>query len=311
MATRGRRVLGWVLGALTLLVVIGLVGQGAGWWDRLYYDSQGLDVGAPSSSWTPTETLDGSAGEARVAVVGDPGTGGPDEYAVASVISQEQAQTPYQALLLLGDLVYPDGQADEVNKAVLDPFGPLLDQHVRLLPVLGNHDYGSGEADAIMRQLGKTSDWYSTVVGPAEVIVLDSNQVDDPQQTAWLQQTLEQSSSRWIIAAMHHPPYSAGYHGSDLDVRDAWSGLFARYGVDLVLAGHDHDYQRSQVIDGVVYVVSGGGAKTRPTGHDDFTAYSASTLNYLDLQITANQIYGEAIGTDGRAFDQFTIRNPP
>ena len=107
---------------------------------------------------------------------------------------------------------------------------------------------------------------------------------------------------------MHHPPYSAGLHGSESDVREAWSGLFAQYGVDLALAGHDHDYQRSVPIDGVLYVVTGGGSKTRPTGRDDFTEFSASTLHYLDLQITGRRIYGQAIDTNGQVFDAFTIR---
>jgi hypothetical protein len=48
--------------------------------------------------------------------------------------------------------------------------------------------------------------------------------------------------------AMHHPPYLAGMRGSDLEVRDAFSPIFERYGVQVVLAGHDHDYQRSTAI---------------------------------------------------------------
>jgi hypothetical protein len=84
--------------------------------------------------------------------------------------------------------------------------------------------------------------------------------------------------------------------------------LFAQYGVDLALAGHDHDYQRSVPIEGVLYVVTGGGSKVRPTGRENFTEYSASTLHYLDLQITRRRIYGQAIDTNGKVFDAFTIR---
>lgn len=175
------------------------------------------------------------------------------------------------------------------------------------MPVLGNHDYQNGDEAAIMQRLGGESTWYAEEVGPVLFVVLDSQQVDDPAQTTWLQATLETSAATWTIAAMHHPPYSAGPLGSESDVREAWSGLFAEYGVDLALAGHDHDYQRSEPIDGVVYVVSGGGGKTRPTGREDFTAYSASTLHYLDLQITKRRIYGQAIDTNGMAFDAFTI----
>ena len=169
-------------------------------------------------------------------------------------------------MLLLGDLVYPSGEASRLDAAVLQPFAPLLSHDVRMLPVLGNHDYGSGQESQIMRGLGRTSDWYAETVGSVLFVVLDSNQVDNPGQTRWLEQTLQHSSSRWTVVAMHHPAYSAGVHGSDLGLRDAWSPLFSRYGVDLALSGHDHDYQRSKVMDGVVYVVSGGGAKIRRPG---------------------------------------------
>jgi hypothetical protein len=215
----------------------------------------------------------------------------------------------YEAVVMLGDLVYPDGDVDLVDDVVLRPYAPLIRDDVELLPALGNHDQVSGEADEVMERLGRSSPWYDDVVGPAHVVVLDSNHVDDPAQTDWLRTTLRDSTSPWTIVAMHHPPYSAGFHGSSMDVRDAWTGLFEQYGVDLVLDGHDHDYQRSDVIDGILYVVSGGGAKTRPTGEDDFTAFSASTLHYLDLQITTDSIHGQAIGTNNRAFDEFTLED--
>jgi len=306
MTTRRKRILAAVLG---VLLVFGVVATVAGLWERLYFQSQGLDVGEPSSSWPVKEVQDASD-LTRIAAVGDIGTGHAPEYAVVAAMDAQHQSRRYDAIVMLGDLVYPDGEARLVDEVVLRPYAPLLRDDVDLIPVLGNHDHISGQGDEIMKELGRTSAWYAEVVGPALVVVLDSNQVEDPAQTSWLRSTLRDSTSTWTIVAMHHPPYSAGWHGSSIDVREAWSGLFMQYGVDLVLAGHDHDYQRSKVIDGIVYVVSGGGAKTRPTGHDDdFTAFSASTLNYLDLQITSDSIYGQAIGTDKAAFDEFTLRN--
>jgi hypothetical protein len=106
---------------------------------------------------------------------------------------------------------------------------------------------------------------------------------------------------------MHHPAYSAGHHGSSMDVRDAWSDLFAEADVPLVLAGHDHDYQRSEPQDGVVYVVSGGGAKLRDSGTEDFTAVSTSTLHFLDLLVYDDRLVGSAVDTSGRLIDRFVI----
>jgi hypothetical protein len=146
-------------------------------------------------------------------------------------------------------------------------------------------------------------------IGPLRIIVLDSVQVEDPAQTEWLADELSrpQPDGTWTIAAMHHPAYSAGHHGSSMDVRDAWSDLFAEADVPLVLAGHDHDYQRSEPQDGVVYVVSGGGAKLRDSGTEDFTAVSTSTLHFLDLLVYDDRLVGSAVDTSGRLIDRFVI----
>jgi 3',5'-cyclic AMP phosphodiesterase CpdA len=142
------------------------------------------------------------------------------------------------------------------------------------------------------------------------VLVLDSNRVGDEEQTTWLRGALAQTtpSGTWTLVAMHHPAYSAGHHGSHEEVRDRWSGLFEEADVPLVLAGHDHDYQRSTPQDGVTYVVSGAGAKLRSTGREQFTAVSASTLHYLDLLVYTDRIVGSAINHSGRLVDRFTLR---
>jgi len=70
----------------------------------------------------------------------------------------------------------------------------------------------------------------------------------------------------------------------------------------------DHDYQRSKPINGVTYVVSGAGAKLRPTGHEDFTAVSASTLHFVDMLVYSDRIVLRAIDQDGTLVDMFTLR---
>jgi hypothetical protein len=90
--------------------------------------------------------------------------------------------------------------------------------------VLGNHDYGSGEQQQILTALGADAPWYAARVGSVRVLVLDSNRVDEPEQTQWLRETpaAPQAAGTWTVAAMHRPDYSAGHHGSDLSVREAW-----------------------------------------------------------------------------------------
>lgn len=245
----------------------------------------------------------------RIAVAGDTGTGTPTEQATADRMLMEGQEDPYDALLLLGDLIYEDGDAAKVTSRVTDPFAPLISNGAELLPVLGNHDYRSNEQQQILSALGRQTPWYVEQIGPVRVVVLDSNRVEDESQLQWLRDTLTEPvpSGTWTIVAMHHPAYSAGSHGSDMAVRKAWGPMFAESGVPLVLAGHDHDYQRSTPQDGVTYVVSGAGAKVRTTGRQDFTAVSSSTLHYLDLLIYDDRLIGRAIDQSGTLVDTFTI----
>lgn len=254
----------------------------------------------------------GIAGEplARLAVAGDTGTREPEQKATAEQMAQQGRDgTAYDALVLLGDLIYDDGDADLVEESVLQPYAPLLDDGAVLVPVLGNHDYQSDEQGQILDALGRDRSWYVEKVGPVRVVALDSERIDDARQTRWLRRVLArpQPSGTWTIAAMHRPPYSAGQHGSEQSVQDRWAPLFTEHDVALVLSGHDHDYQRSKPIDGVTYVVSGGGAKLRPTGRREFTAVSSSTLHYLDLLVYENRILGRAIDQDGSLVDRFTL----
>ena len=245
----------------------------------------------------------------RLAVVGDTGTGDAAQRATVRRMVLETRGEPYDALLVLGDMIYEHGDAAEVDTKITEPFAPVTDAGAELLPVLGNHDVVSGEQEEILGKLGRDSPWYVDQIGPLRVVVLDSNQVDNAGQTRWLRDRLRERQPRgtWTIVAMHHPAYSAGEHGSDVDIQQTWSPLFAEYDVPLVLAGHDHDYQRSIPQQGVTYVVSGAGAKLRPTGAADFTAVSTSTLHYLDLLVYEDRLVGRSIDQSGQLIDMFTI----
>ncbi len=189
---------------------------------------------------------------------------------------------------------------------MFEPFAPILDAGADLLPVLGNHDVRDGNGPGQVARLGMPHHWYSVEIGPVLFIGLDSNQVGDATQLSWLEATLAETEFTTIIAAMHHPAYSAGKHGSNRKIQENWVPLFEEYGVDLVLAGHDHDYQRSVPIEGVTYFVSGGGARLRPTGTADFSAHTASIRHFLDIEIWDDRVEVTAISADG-AFDEVTI----
>lgn len=260
---------------------------------------------------TPTtQTERSDAPIARLAVVGDVGTGDQHEWETAGFMVESGASDPFDALILLGDNVYPNGDPERLDATVFDPFAPILEAGADLLAVLGNHDVRNGNGPGQVARLGMPHNWYSVQIGPVLLIGLDSNRVDDAAQLRWLEETLAEATVSTIIAAMHHPAYSAGYHGSTPNVQEVWVPLFEQHGVDLVLAGHDHDYQRSVPIGGVTYFVSGGGAKLRPAGTAEFSAYTASVRHFLDVQIWDDRIEVAAIGADG-PFDHVTIRKTP
>jgi 3',5'-cyclic AMP phosphodiesterase CpdA len=194
---------------------------------------------------------------------------------------------------------------------VFEPFGPLLDAGTELFAILGNHDVSRGTGEAQLEALGMPSRWYAVERGDLLGIALDSTMPDDPEQLAWLEETLASSTATWKLVGLHHPPYSSGFHGSHHEVRDAFVPLFERYGVQVVFSGHEHDYQRSDPIDGVTYIVTGAGSRTRRTGVDDFTAVAYSTHHFVDLNVFDDHLLIRAIDQDGEQFDEVVVPARP
>lgn len=242
-----------------------------------------------------------------LAVAGDIGDSGSRLDRTAEAIGVLDDERSFDALLLLGDNVYPRGDPDLLEETVFVPFAPVLDQGTRLLAILGNHDVKDGNGPRQVEALGMDGRWWSTVIGDVLLVGLDSNDRGNADQLAWLERTLRGSTARWKIVALHHPPYSAGYQGSSEDVRAIFSPLFERHGVQLVLSGHDHDYQRSKVIGGVTYIVSGGGAGTRRTSTEWFTEVSFSWHHFLEIAAFDDRLVVRAINQDGRVADEVAI----
>jgi 3',5'-cyclic AMP phosphodiesterase CpdA len=243
----------------------------------------------------------------RVAVVGDVGHPSAELDATVAALARASTDRRFDALALLGDNVYPDGDPALLRRAVLDPFAPLLGAGVPPLAVLGNHDVQAGHGDEIARLLGMPGRWYATRVGHALFVGLDSTQPDCSAQRAWLSTTLAEARAIWVVVALHHPPYSAGWHGSDRRVRRAFVPLFRHFGVDLVLAGHEHDYQRSKPLAETTYVISGAAAHLRATGRAGFTAASRASHHFLDLRISSERLELLAVDHGGVVFDAVTL----
>jgi hypothetical protein len=174
-----------------------------------------------------------------------------------------------------GDNNYMDGAAETIDanvgqyyQAYIAPYtgsyGAGAEEN-RFFPALGNHDWYTPGAQPYLDYftLPGNERYYPVRRGPIEFFILDTekNESDgysaDSVQAQWLQQQLAASDAPWRIVVLHYPPYSSSArHGSDRLVQ--WP--FAAWGVDAVIAGHDHLYERLQE-NGLPYFVNGAGGK--------------------------------------------------
>jgi predicted phosphodiesterase len=243
----------------------------------------------------------------HLAAVGDVGDSGSREDATAAAIAALGADQPYDALMLLGDNVYPSGDPARLPATVFRPFAAAFDEGTELLAILGNHDVMQGHGDEQMAALGMPGRWWQRRIDDVLIIGLDSTDIENEAQLRFLDNALAETDATWRIVLLHHPPYSAGYQGSSQAARDAVSPIAERHGVQLVLSGHDHDYQRSKMIEGVTYIVSGAGAGTRRTGEKSFTEVSFSWHHFLDIAVFEDHLVVRPVNQDRRVADEVTL----
>ncbi|MBL7201109.1 MAG: metallophosphoesterase family protein [Anaerolineae bacterium] len=171
---------------------------------------------------------------------------------------------------------------------------------------------------------GQEERYYSFDWGNAHLIALDTTQsyVAGSVQHNWLLDDLEASHSPWTFVYFHHPAYSSGAHGSTALVQQHLVPVFEAYGVDVVLNGHDHHYERTcPILDGacttteaggvIYYVAGGGGAPLRSASGDWFTAYSDSLYHFVKVEVSDCQVSLQSIDTEGTVFDSAAIGNCP
>jgi 3',5'-cyclic AMP phosphodiesterase CpdA len=164
---------------------------------------------------------------------------------------------------VLGDAVYERGTAQEFRDCY-----SWARFRGRTRAALGNHEYGSGSAAAAISYFRlPRSGFYSYDLGEWHVVVLNSNcgpaggcGQGSPQQR-WLDADLAANPVRCTVAYMHHPRFSSGLHGSDSSLGALWTTL-AGGGVDVVLAGHDHHYERFAPFQGIRFFVVGTGGRS-------------------------------------------------
>jgi len=242
--------------------------------------------------------------------VGDYGVGGSREAAVGLAMKRFDARHRANMLVTLGDNDYLQS-AKLFRMNWQRAFGWARRSGVRVGGVLGNHDYEVGRGGYELKTLGMPGRYYTRRLGDVQLFFLDSNAVT-ARQTAWLEQQLSQSSATWKIVLFHHPPYTCGGHSGDTDVVRSWVPLFESYGVQLVLSGHDHNYQRFAPRNGVTYVVHGGGAAGLYGLHGCPSSYPPRVRvryghGFLYVTATDERLDVSAVNLRGQVTDHFAL----
>ena len=245
-------------------------------------------------------------GPVSFTVLGDTGDASPDQIELA----KQLAKYPADLMLHVGDMAYGSGTISEFDEKYFSIYGSLL-SHVPMFPVTGNHEYGSDDAKPFraLFDLPNNERWYSFDWGNVHFIGLDTEQLGDEQE-AWLANDLKNSTAEWRVAFMHKGPYSSGGHGSNSDVQERFQPLFEQFGVELVFSGHDHHYERTKQINGVHYVITGGGgAGTNPVSESEFTAFATEVVQLTHVTVDDTTLRMHAIDGTGKEFDQLVLEH--
>jgi predicted phosphodiesterase len=238
------------------------------------------------------------AEEVTVAVIGDFGDIGTPLTEVSNLI---HSWSP-NAVITLGDNDYENDYTVSVTPYFNNFISSNCTQN-KFYPTYGNHDWkGRNGYDEVFPC---ASDYYQFTLGSAEFFTINSDELTNTQ-ISWLEESIKTSNATWKIVFLHHSPFSSGRHGSNRETQLD----YADWGVDLVLSGHDHSYERITK-DGVLYLVNGLGGRA-PYDFEN-CCISGSEFRYnedngaLRLDIDNNEMRIRFINRENTTVDDVTM----
>ena len=258
----------------------------------------------------------------RFAAIGDVGTAEMGQYKVAKAMARRWQSSPFPMVMMTGDNIYPNGDIGKVSEAFEQPYAPLLEEGVTFYASLGNHDFRTdrGRGEIAYDGYNMPSRYYSFRKSfckqSAQFFALDTNLAYIQNelgasawqsQLRWLRAALARSRSPWKIVFAHHPVYSSGKHGSSNKLISELSPIFKLYGVQLYINGHDHNYERTEPIEGTTYITSGNGAKLRPVGSSKWTAHASSQLGFATFEVHLDRVVIRAIDANNQVYDEAVV----
>ena len=268
-------------------------------------------VEAPASAEPPV-ALPNANGSLKFAVLGDFGNGTRAQYQLGEQMARLRETFPFELVLTVGDNIYGSESPRELVRKFEAPYKALLDAKVRFYATLGNHD---SREQRLYKPFNMNGELYYTFKAPRQDVrffALESSYLE-PAQVQWLEKELARSTEAWKIPYFHHPLYSSGgRHGSDLPKRQVLEPLFVKYGVSVVLAGHDHVYERVKPQAGIVHFVVGSGGQLRRgnlrRGSPITAAGNDTDLVFLAAEIAGDQMHFNAVSRTGVVVDSGVIQ---
>jgi calcineurin-like phosphoesterase family protein len=318
MAPRHRRALTGACAALAIAVLASLSSGCRG---------EPLDRGATRATSITVRTLSPPSGtlalpmktgSVRFAVIGDSGRGDQPQHEVAQQMAAWRARFPFDFVLMLGDNIYGTHTPQDYVLKFEEPYRALLDAGVTFYAAIGNHDdagevnYARFNMDGRLYYTFRKAERTLGAIGGAGVrfFALDSRSFDRAQLD-WLRRELSASGSTWKICFFHHPLYTSGrYQAAARALRRAVEPILVEGDIDVVLAGHEHFYERVEPQHGIAYFISGGAGSLR-AGDIRSTPLTAkgfdTDYHFMMMEISGDELYFQAISRTGQTVDAGVI----
>ncbi len=240
------------------------------------------------------------------------------DRSTANLIKKVLEQTPV-TVLALGDLAYVNGTLEEFQRCFEPSWGAFK---ANIRPVPGNHEYNTPGASGYYSYFGEAAGnpdrgFYSFDLGLWHIVAINSNCEfvscsKGSEQEKWLRADLTQHRTRCTLAYWHHPRFSSGLHGNSDNMADIWQTLYDN-GADIVLSGHDHNYERFLPQDALgkadpkgvrQFVVGTGGVELylRQTYAPNNQVWSDKTWGVLMLVLHPDRYDWQFLATAGKPF---------
>jgi len=246
----------------------------------------------------------GSKFDASIVIYGDTRT---DDTAHKKVVDAINWVKP-RVIFHTGDMVQ-NGMIEEQWNRFMQIIS-TFPEDCAFYPCVGNHEAGSPKLFELFDfPAGKT--WYTVKVRNVEFFILDSNisLSRDSEQYRWFEQKLKESTSRFKIVIMHHPPFSSGPHVEDeKNLRNSIVPLMEEAGVQAVFSGHDHCYERSLHNDTYYIVTGGGGAPLYDKEKDNkYSQFFMKAYHFCALKVYRKKVNVIVYDENLNEIDRFSL----